>query len=80
MLIAAPGTATLLILYYIEGTHTVHVVSLLWNVGTTTVQRIRLIVIFSSTIATTAVSLVHAAYIIMFGGLPEIFTAIIEVR
>lgn len=57
-----------------------HVVSLLWNVGTTTIQRIRLIAIFSSTIATTAVSLVHAAYIIMFGGLPEILTAIIEVR
>jgi len=62
------------------GTHTLHVVSLLWHVGTTTAQRIRLIAIFSSTIATTAVSLVHAAYIILFGGLPEIFTAIIEVR
>jgi len=57
----------------------VYVVSLLWNVGTTTAQRVRLIAIFSSTIATTAVSLVHAAYIIMYGGLPEIFTAIIEV-
>ena len=53
---------------------------MLWNVGTTIAQRNRLIAIFSSTIATTAVSLVHAVYIIEFGGLPEIFSAIIEVR
>jgi len=58
----------------------VHVVGLLWNVGTTSTQRIRLIAIFSSTVATTAVSLIHAAFIILFGGLPEIFAAIIEVR
>lgn len=80
MLIAAPGAATCLKLHYTEGTDTVHVVSLLWNVGITTIQRVRLIAIFSSTVATTGVSLVHAIYIIMFGGLPEIFTAIIEVR
>ena len=80
MLVAAPGAVIFLILPCTEGTNTVHVVSLLWNVGITTVQRVGLIAIFSSTIATTAVSLVHAIYIIMFGGLPEIFTGIIEVR
>lgn len=80
MLVAAPGAATFLILHYTESNNTVHVVSLLWNIGTTTVRRVGLIAIFSSTIATTAVSLVHAVYIIMFGGLPEIFTAVIEVR
>ena len=58
----------------------IHIVTLLWNIGTTTAQRNRLIAIFSSTVATTAVSLVHAVFIIMVGGLPEIFTAIIEVR
>ena len=58
----------------------IHVVGLLWNVGTTAAQRNRLIAIFSSTIATSAVSLIHAVFIIMFGGLPEIFAAIIEVR
>ena len=80
MLVAAPGAATFAILHLTEDANTGHAVTLLWNVGTTTVQRVGLIAIFGSTVATTAVSLVHAVYIIMFGGLPEIFTAVIEVR
>ena len=53
---------------------------LLWNLGVATNQRRRLLLVFSSSIGTTIVSLVHAYYVLRVGGLDEVFAAICEVR
>ena len=53
---------------------------LLWNLGVSTSQRRRLLLVFSSCIGTTIASLVHAYYVLRVGGLDEVFVAICEVR
>lgn len=52
---------------------------LLWNIKTPRSQRVRLILVFSASLITTAFSLAHAYYLIKVGGLDEILIAIIEV-
>ncbi|KAG6872050.1 hypothetical protein C0995_013569 [Termitomyces sp. Mi166 len=51
---------------------------LLWNLEVSRAQRNRLLVVFTSSIGTTAASLVHAYYILRLGGYPVLFTAVIE--
>lgn len=51
-----------------------------WNINITRSQRIRLLLVFSSSLFTTAVSLVHAYYVLTVGGQIEVLFGIVEVR
>jgi hypothetical protein len=52
---------------------------LIWNIKTSKAQKYRLIAVFSTSIATTAVSLTHAFFVFKIGGLDEVLIAIVEV-
>ncbi|KAF9463858.1 hypothetical protein BDZ94DRAFT_1308357 [Collybia nuda] len=51
---------------------------LLWNLRVSKGQRLRLLLIFSTSIITSIVSLVHAYYVLRVGGLEELVVAIVE--
>ncbi|KAF5382040.1 hypothetical protein D9615_004208 [Tricholomella constricta] len=52
---------------------------LLWNLGVTRAQRNRLLLVFSSSVVTSAASLIHAYYVLRVGGLDEVFVAVVEI-
>jgi len=53
-------------------------IRMVYRVNLPTSQKIRLIAVFMSTSITTAVSLVHIYYLLKYGGVDEIFAAVVE--
>ncbi|KAL0959903.1 hypothetical protein HGRIS_011569 [Hohenbuehelia grisea] len=53
-------------------------VRLLWNLRVSKGHRLRLLLIFSTSVITSIVSLVHAYYVLRVGGLEELVVAIVE--
>ncbi|KAH9483246.1 hypothetical protein JR316_0005350 [Psilocybe cubensis] len=55
-------------------------IQLVWRINLDYQQKIRVVAIFSTTLATTAISLNHAYFVLKWGGLPELLAAVLQNR
>uniref|UniRef100_A0A8H8CE80 Rhodopsin domain-containing protein n=1 Tax=Psilocybe cubensis TaxID=181762 RepID=A0A8H8CE80_PSICU len=54
-------------------------IQLVWRINLDYQQKIRVVAIFSTTLATTAISLNHAYFVLKWGGLPELLAAVLQI-